>query len=269
MPGSERFLEALHAGKPALGMWINDAATVELAAWLGFDWFMIDQMFTSNGWQHTESLIRAGEASGITPIVRVQSNPWLGYDHRMAVDVSRLLGIGAQFVIISVSGKEEVVECASVSHDWHRRALTIHPFKGPGEWDDRIGEIERDTYVIPSLESAGGLEAMEAIFSLPEVKIVRLAMTDASRVITGKQHPDWESRELWAYLDNMVDVARAKGGWVGANTSYAYTMREMADRVCRLHEHGAQMILVQGAPFLFQVAMQEFLNDLRPRLNLA
>jgi len=39
-------------------------------------------------------MIRACEAAGITPVVRVHSDPWTVYDHRIAVDLSRLQGIG-------------------------------------------------------------------------------------------------------------------------------------------------------------------------------
>jgi predicted ATPase len=38
----------------------------------------------------------------------------------------------------------------------------------------------------------------------------------------------------------------------------------MKKRIRKLHEHGVQMIMAQGAPFLFQIAMNEFLGDLRP-----
>jgi 2-keto-3-deoxy-L-rhamnonate aldolase RhmA len=51
---------------------------VELAAFLGLDWFMIDMMFTVLDFGRTQLLIRTGEAAEITPVVRVQSNPWLG-----------------------------------------------------------------------------------------------------------------------------------------------------------------------------------------------
>lgn len=98
-------LEKIDAGKVALGMRINDPERVELCAHLGFDWFMLDQMFTANDWSRTQDLIRTGEAAGLTPVVRVHSNPWLGYDHSIAVNVSRAHGIGAQFIMVSNSCK--------------------------------------------------------------------------------------------------------------------------------------------------------------------
>src|SRR5439155_27115421 len=122
-------LENIRSGKPSLGLYINSPDMVELCGFLGFDWFLIDQMFTANDWSKTAELMRAGVASEITPLVRVQSNPWLGYDHRIAVDVTRALGIGAQFVLVSNACKQEIDECVEVASDWHRMALTVHAFR--------------------------------------------------------------------------------------------------------------------------------------------
>jgi 4-hydroxy-2-oxoheptanedioate aldolase len=260
-------LERIHAGKPALGLYINSADMVDLCGYLGFHWFMIDQMFTANDWSKTEDLIRAGEAAGITPVVRVQANPWLGYDHRIAVDVSRALGIGAQFVLVSNSGKQEVDECVEVSRDWHRKALTIHPYSDFDEWNSvRDRQIE-ETYVIPQPETRQALEEIEETIADPGVKAVFIAMTDASRVLTDSHRPDFYDQALWAYVDRAVQLGREHGVVIGANTSYAYSLEELKSRVRRLLEHDVQMIMVQGANFLFQVAMTEFLGGLRPAFD--
>lgn len=240
---------------------------VDLCGYLGFDWFMIDQMFTANDWGRTEDLIRAGEAAGMTPVVRVQSNPWLGYDHRIAVDVSRAFGIGAQFVLVSHSGKAEIDECVEVAKDWHRKVLIIHPYSDFADWAPVHEQQVRESFVIPQPESRGALDDLDAIIADPGIRIVFIAMTDASRVLTGSHTPDWDHPVLWAYVDRAVVLGAEHGVVVGANTSYAYSLAELKSRVRRLHEHGVRMIMVQGANFLFQVAMTEFLEDLRPMLD--
>jgi len=65
-----------------------------------------------------------------------------------------------------------------------------------------------------------------------------------------------------------VKKGKEKGIVVGANTSYAYTMAEMRQRVKRLHDAGMGFIMIQGAPFLFQVAMTEFLGGVKADLGL-
>lgn len=264
---TNRLLDNFREGRTSLGVWVNSPDMAELCAFLGLDWVMIDQMFTSHGWREVEELVRAAEASGITPVVRVQSNPWLGYDHRVAVDVTRLLGIGAQFILVSNSGRREIEECAEVAKDWHRKALTIHPYRDFEDWVRVRDEHERETFIIPQPETRGGLDDLPACIAMPDIKAVFVAMTDASRVLTGEHQPDWNHPALWGYVDQAVALGKEHGVVVGANTSYAYTMEEMKNRVKRLHEHGVKMIMVQGANFLFQVAMTEFLRDVRPALE--
>jgi 4-hydroxy-2-oxoheptanedioate aldolase len=261
---NNRLLEKIAAGKPALGVFINSTDMVDLCGHLGFDWFLIDQMFTPHDWSKTDELIRAGEAASITPVVRVQSNPWLGYDHRIVIDVSRALGIGAQFVLVSNSGLKEIEECNVVAADWHKKALSVHPYSDFEEWDAvRTAQTEQ-TFVIPQPESSAALDAIEACMQLQNIRAVFIAMTDASRSITGEHSPDFYDPRLWKYVDHAVDLGRKHGVVVGANTSYAYSLEEISRRIRHLHEHGVQMIMAQGVNFLFQITMQGFLKELRP-----
>src|SRR5580704_4848015 len=141
--------ECLNQGGAAMGMWLNDVYMVDLAAHMGFDWFMVDQMFTPTDWDHADRLLRAGEAAGITPVLRLQSNPWLGYNSLLARDLTRALGIGYQYIMVSNSGKREMEECAQVARDWHRKALWVHPFSSMDEWPRVTADLVRDTHVIP------------------------------------------------------------------------------------------------------------------------
>jgi hypothetical protein len=81
-------------------------------------------------------------------------------------------------------------------------------------------------------------------------------------VITGSHQPDFYDERLWDYVDRAVELGRQHGVAIGGNTSYAYSMAEMRKRVEHLQEHGVQMIMAQGANFLFQVAMTEFMREL-------
>jgi 2-keto-3-deoxy-L-rhamnonate aldolase RhmA len=251
----------------ALGAFTNDPDMVELMAYMGFDWVAIDQMFTSIDWQKTEIMIRTAEAAGITPVVRIQSNPWLGYDPRLAVDATRAAGVGARYILVSNSGKKEIEDMAKVASDWHRKAMHIHPFKSFDEWDSKIVDLEAGTYVIPQPESLGALAEVEETLALPHVKALFFAMTDASRELAGSNQPDWYSEKLWELVDRGVRVARENGAIIGANTSYAYDLPELRKRVLRLSERGVRMVLIQGAGFLFQVAIQPFIDDLHEHLD--
>ena len=88
-------------------------------------------------------------------------------------------------------------------------------------------------------------------------------------MIGNSKKPNWDDPKLWQFVDRAVKIGKEKGIVIGANTSYAYTMAEMRQRVKRLKEAGMGFIMIQGAPFLFQVAMTEFLNGVREDLGLA
>jgi 4-hydroxy-2-oxoheptanedioate aldolase len=266
MPKSP-LLESIEHDRPSLGLWVQSPDMVELCAHMGFEWFSIDQMFTGIDWSKAEEMIRTGEAAGITPVLRIQSNPWLGYDHRLAVDVSRAEGIGAQFIHVSYSCKKEVEECISVCGDWHRRALWIHPFDSFDEWEDKIERMKSQTYLIPCIESKG-IQELEETLAIPGLKMFFFAMTDLSKVVSEGAKPDWYHPKVWEYVRRAVEIGRERGIVIGANTSYAYDMEELRRRVNKLHEAGVKMIMIQGASFLFQVAIGQFLRRVKGDLGL-
>ena len=261
-------IEKLKTMETTLGLRVTHSDQVELAAFLGFDWFMLDQMFTSADWSMTREVIKTGEASGITPIIRVQGNPWLGYNHQLAMDATRAFGMGAQFVMVSHSGKREIEECLQVTGDWHRNALTVHPFRSKDEWKTKTKDIAASNYLIAHAESQGSYDEFEETMELEGLKMFFFAMTDASKVLTKSAEPDWYSPALWKFIDKAVQLGEKKGIMIGANTSYAYTMKEMRERVKILHDHGVKFIYIQSAGFLFQTAIGEFMDGVRKDLNL-
>lgn len=262
------FQERLKAGVPSLGLMVQEPNMVELAAHIGWDWFIIDQMFTGNDWGQTEYLIRTGEAAGIAPFVRVQAEPWLGEDPRMAVDVARALGIGAKYVLVSHAGYGDIERCAPLSRDWHRKPIHLHPFNSIEEWESRTKEMGEQTYVIPHAESRGALDTIEQTLKHPDVKAFFFATSDATRVLAGNAAPDWYDPRLWELIDQAVEIGERENVVIGANTSYAYDMDEQARRIEKLAEHGIKFIMVQTAPFLFQISIGKFLREARAALGI-
>ena len=268
MKPQNMLMKTMKAGRTALGVWANDPETVELCAHLGFDWIMIDMMFTGMDFKDVQNMIRTCESAGITPVVRMQTNPWHGYDARIGVDLSRLQGIGAEYVLISHSGLQEITEALEIAKDWHRRALWVHPFSNR-EWAQKTDQMADSTFIIPHMESQGAIDDLDRILDLPDLKMFFFAMTDLSKVLGGNaKKPNFDDPNLWRMVDQTIAKARKKGIMVGANTSYAYTLEEMRVRVKRLHDAGCNFIMIQGAQFLFQVAMMNFLPGVRKDLGL-
>src|SRR5690348_6925421 len=60
----DRLLEDITEGRPSIGLAAGSSDLIELCAFIGFRWVMIDQMFSANDWARTEELIRTSEAAG-------------------------------------------------------------------------------------------------------------------------------------------------------------------------------------------------------------
>ncbi|MDR7448841.1 MAG: aldolase/citrate lyase family protein [Armatimonadota bacterium] len=260
-------LENFRTGKTSIGTIAMSPDMIDLCAHLGFDWVFIDQILSPFDFNQVHALITAAEAAGVTPVVRVQSCPWLGYDHRVSVDVFRLLSIGANFVLVSNSGKREIEECLSMAGDWHRKALWIHPFDSFEEWDPRTTEMEQNTFIIPHLESVTAYEEFDETLRLPGLKAFFFAMTDSSKVLSGGRKPDWYLPKLWDYVKRAVAYGAEHHIMIGANTSYAYDMDELVRRIKKLHDTGVRMIMVQSINFLAQVAVGGFLREVKAEIS--
>src|SRR5690606_24216997 len=126
---------------------------IETLAYSGYDWVLIDQMLSAIGWGETAHLIRAAEASGIVPLVRLSNNPWVGAsDPHLPANAMRALSIGAGGVAASVSGIEEASYLAAIARDWHRR-IWVTRFKDSSEFADRQEAAAESALVIPLIES--------------------------------------------------------------------------------------------------------------------
>lgn len=250
----------------ALGAWTSDPDMIELLAYMGFDWVMIDMMFTGIDWGRAELLIRTAEAAGITPAVRLQAFPWLGHDPRLARDLARITGIGAKYVRMSASSIDEMKECAAVARDWHKKPMHLYKFKDSSQAPPDSAHVDERTCLWPLAETAEMVHSYKEIIAMPEVKIFGFGMGDASRSIAKTERPDFHHPLIWERIDEAVAYAKQHDTVIGANTSYAPDLKEMYLRTTKLATHGVRVIMIQGTAFLFQIAMAPFLRDLRAEI---
>ena len=245
----------------AVGGWTSDPDMVELMAYMGFDWVMFDMMFTSTDLGKLETLIRTAEGAGITPAVRLPAFPWLGTDMAVPRTLGRVAGMGAKYVRVSVSNLEEMQACAKVAQDWHKKIMHIWKFDQTPE-----ETAASRTLLWPLAETADLLHSYKEIIAMPEVKIFGFGMGDASMTLSGSKKADFYHPKLWEHIDEAVDFAAQHDAVIGCNTSYAPNLIEMNRRAVHAAQHGVRVIMLQGAPFLFQIAIAPFLRDLRDEI---
>jgi len=97
-PLDTRFPSMLRSGKPLHGVFnsLPSPAIVEMCAYAGFDFVIIDNEHGSSDFETTENMLRAARASGIVPVVRC-----------FAPDISRILDMGASAVQIPMVNTAE------------------------------------------------------------------------------------------------------------------------------------------------------------------
>lgn len=266
---ADKLIEAARANRMSLGILEVTASpeVVETLAFAGFDWVCIDMMFESTDWSLAANMVRAAKAWGISPTIRVASNPWVAPDDpHVLVEIQRAIGIGATGVLASLDTPEMVARAVEVSREWHRN-IHVLPFADDMQ---RFGEIERqmqdNTLFVPILESENALNNLEAFFDVEGLKAVALGISDASRMLG---HPfDYEHPDVWALVDRAAELARERGIYLFGNTGYQYQdPASIAARVRRLHDHGVRMILLQSTGALLQFFCQQILKASRSAVD--
>ncbi len=254
--------EKLDSGGSAVGVIAFDPYSIEVAAYMGFDWVFIDLMFTSLDLGATETLLRCCEAAGVTPVVRVQSNPWLGYDHRIAVDVTRLISIGAQYIVVSNSCKKEIEECREAARNWHKK-YWVHT--DSSDWAAKASDW--GVQIIPQPECKQGLGELHETLAIPGINMTFIGTTDPSMALGKTSVPNFYSEALWTFIDSAVAATRQNNTIFIANTSWFKTMDDMVERVQHMHKHGVRMPLLQTAYYLMQIGAGKYLKDIKAALR--
>jgi 4-hydroxy-2-oxoheptanedioate aldolase len=239
------------------------AEMVQTIAAAGFDYIMIDQMYGSITWSDAANMVRAAKLSGITPIVRLQAEPWSAPDNlQVAVDTGKALSVGFEGVMFSVSTASEVrrvVDVALGHGGWHRELQTIPWTRDT--FQDYVNQTREDTFLGVSVEGQSALDELEEIAAVPGLDSISCSMTDLSITLghgVNSDHPD-----NWALFDRIKAIADKNHLVLRSNTGMGYsTFPEMRARALALIERGAQMIVFQSTELLLQMAGKYVLDGL-------
>ncbi|MBI4278190.1 MAG: hypothetical protein HY660_07010, partial [Armatimonadetes bacterium] len=145
-----RLLKTLRAGHVATGLVIPILSpdVVELCGHVGFDFAFIDCEHGPIGIQGCQDMVRAADAVGITPIVRIPKDT--------VHEINRYLDLGAQGVIVphvntAADAKRAVAE-AQFSPRGHRGAASSSRAAGfglPQDADTYFRDVNKEILVLP------------------------------------------------------------------------------------------------------------------------
>lgn len=229
---SENKLKAkLNNGEVALGPFVNlnSGALIEIAAYAGFDFVILDTEHGPLDILTAENLCRVAQGTGITPIVRIREND--------PAQILRALDIGAGGVqvpqICTKEDAEAVVHAAKYAPLGMRG---VSPYTRAARYfvdGARIFErLNAESMVLIHLEGVEGLENLEEIISVPGLDVIFLGPYDLSqslgipgqvsdpRVVDRMREAAEQINAAGLTVGTFADSPEAARRWIDAGVRY-------------------------------------------------
>jgi len=261
-PKKNRVLACLEKGEVPVGMQIStgEPTFIEVLAYTGFDYYMLDMEHSRISAETMEHCIRAADASGITTFVRVAEN-----NHTV---IRQAIEAGAQGVVVPHVKNKDAARKAidSVRYPPEGKcgicpAIRAAAFS-KAAWDDYLEYSSKQTMVIPLLEDKEAIDKAEEIFDELKsgVDAVGFGRGDLAQSITpvGKK-VDWEHPYLLEAFDRVLAISQKKGIPVIA-FPWPETTPECAKAAI---DKGARIILYSVDLLLFYNLCQDIIRGMR------
>ena len=189
-----------------LGTWSQLSAPecIDIVAAAGFDFTILDAEHGSFGMEAIENLVRACDAGGLVPLVRV---PSMEQAH-----ITRAFDAGAQAVVVpgiqSVAEAAQAVKAARFAPYGIRGACPCVRAGGHwvNDWRGYADTSEQNTGIVVLAETRGALADIEAICALEGLRALMVGPFDLS-VALGLQG-DSRHPEVIAAIQRMLTAAQ-------------------------------------------------------------
>jgi 4-hydroxy-2-oxoheptanedioate aldolase len=243
----------------AFGTWaqMNSPEFCEIAARSGLDFVIVDMEHGSFGIDSAVNMMRAVEAGGATPVVRVP-------DHSRT-NIQKVLDAGATGVLVPSVGTREqaeaIVQAARFAPQGIRGACPCTRGTGHGvfDWKPFLEWSERNVIVAALIETPDGIRNFEEIISVPGLDMVALGPFDLSQAMgyAGEhKHPDVQRK-----LEELTAIARGRDVEVMTvvfDSDPAVISRDTQ----RWKELGARVVAVSGDRFMLATGFKAIARSL-------
>ena len=243
--------QKLARGEQVMGMMHFTASPmiVEVMASAGLDFFIIDFEHSPIDIGMAAHLVRAGDAAGIAPLLRIPNvDPGL---------VKKVLTLGVQGIVLPHGTREscaELLRAVRYEPDGVRGSCPAirQANYGPPDWKTFQHEANREILVIPLIEDPVTVADMDTLAAMPGLDIFFLGPFDFS-VAAGVPGVTFDHPLLAGAVERMVKAARPHG---------KYVMTSVGDRIDtalgrRLLDMGVRMISYSADALVFRRACQD------------
>ncbi len=218
--------QALRGGQTVFGIYIGvpSPVMVELAGYAGFDFVRIDVCHCAADLPIIADMIRAAEASGVTPMIRLDYDPYL---------IAKVLEAGAMGLFIpDVSTHEMARSVVDAVHfaplgdrgTFAASRITRYGAIGSGEYAKWSNEELLLGVQIESKEAADNLEKTLGVDGIDMFGSGRGDLANALGLTGQKNHPS-----VLALEEKIFDTAKKRGKYVSVNLDP--TTRDFAETV--------------------------------------
>jgi 4-hydroxy-2-oxoheptanedioate aldolase len=258
--------QALANNQMALGTWVqmNSPEIVEIIGNQGYDFVIIDMEHGNFGIESVVHMIRAAEASGVTPIVRVP--------HIEPSLIGQVLEAGAMGVAVpGISTKyeaEQSVEAAKSAPLGNRGACPWVRASGHcismSESPRYLQWVNEETSVWLLVEGAEGVANFDEIISVPNVSVILLGIFDLSLSlgIPGQfDHPKF----IKAHKE-MIAKAREKNITLGGIAFYDIDPEIMKKAAAEWKSAGGQILTIGGDRPIMAIGLAHGLKSFKEGL---
>lgn len=260
MRGNNPFLQRKGRKEPVIGTWAQTKSPefCEIAARAGFNFIIIDMEHGSFGIEGAVEMIRAVEANGAVPIVRVP-------DHSRT-NIFKVLDAGAVGVLVpSVSTADEaraIVEASTYGPKGKRGACPCTRGTGHGvdDWNEYLGWVRENVFVSALIETPQGVENFDEIIAVPGIDFVTLGPFDLAQALGYEgnfAHPD-----VQATLESLAARALANNVDVMA-VSFASDGAGVRSDFDRWISKGVDVVAISSDRFLLSFGMKSLVRAVR------
>ena len=212
MPLQNRIRKLLSEGKTVTGMLLftGSPMVVEMMAATGLDFVIIDMEHSALDLDRCAHVMRAADAAGITPFVRVPEVD--------ATLIKKIVNMGAAGIVVPHANPQNcaaAMQAALYAPDGERGVCTIVRSAGylPGDWDEHVRNANREIMIIPLLEEKETIKNFDAFAATPGLEVFFVGPTDLS-ISLGVPHATFDEPAMSAALDKVVAAAKKHGKYV-------------------------------------------------------
>lgn len=231
----------LKVGETVFGCFVRypDANLAELLGYMGWDFLVFDGEHSTMEPRDCESLTRAAELRGVTPIMRVPSSA--------PAIILRFMDTGVQGLhvpMIETGAEAEAAVQAVKYHPRGKRGLAgvrAANYSQAGSLGDYVTQANAQTLVVLHIESAQAVDALPDILAVADVDVVFIGPTDLSHSLglPGQlDHP-----QVQAVAQRAVELIVASPVALGVMVTNAASARQWQARGARYITTGLEAIV--------------------------